>query len=61
MVLIACTGWGQEEDRRRTEEAGFTHHVVKPVDAAVLRRLIRREPDAGAPDAQAADHPTGGG
>ena len=32
MVLVALTGWGQEEDRRRSEEAGFNHHMVKPVD-----------------------------
>ncbi len=31
VVLIALTGWGQEEDRRRAESAGFTHHLVKPV------------------------------
>jgi DNA-binding response OmpR family regulator len=32
MVLIALTGWGQEEeDRRRSHEAGFDHHLVKPV------------------------------
>jgi PAS domain S-box-containing protein len=40
MFLIALTGWGQEEDRRRTEEAGFNHHMVKPVDPAVLMKLL---------------------
>jgi PAS domain S-box-containing protein len=40
MVLIAQTGWGQEEDRRQTEEAGFDAHIVKPVDYARLLRLI---------------------
>ena len=40
MVLIALTGWGQEEDRRRTEEAGFDHHMVKPVDPAALMKLL---------------------
>ena len=34
MYLVAQTGWGQEDDRRRTEEAGFNHHMVKPVDPA---------------------------
>src|SRR4029453_1846719 len=38
--LVALTGWGQDEDRRRSEEAGFDAHVVKPVDDAVLRRLL---------------------
>ena len=40
MFLIALTGWGQEEDRRRTEEAGFNHHIVKPVDPAALMKLL---------------------
>ena len=40
MVLIAQTGWGQEEDRRLTEEAGFDAHIVKPVDYTRLLRLI---------------------
>lgn len=40
MVLIALTGWGQEEDRRRSREAGFNHHLVKPVDHAALVQLI---------------------
>jgi CheY-like chemotaxis protein len=40
MVLLALTGWGQEEDRRRTEEAGFDHHLVKPVDPAALLKLL---------------------
>jgi len=40
LVLIAMTGWGQEEDRRRTIEAGFDAHIVKPVDPADLIKLI---------------------
>jgi CheY-like chemotaxis protein len=40
MFLIALTGWGQDEDRRRTEEAGFNFHIVKPVDPAVLMKLL---------------------
>ena len=39
-LLVALTGWGQNEDRRRSEEAGFDAHVVKPVDDAVLGRLL---------------------
>jgi CheY-like chemotaxis protein len=39
-TLIAQTGWGQEEDRRRSKEAGFDHHLVKPVDLAALRKLL---------------------
>ena len=44
MFLIALTGWGQEEDRRRTEAAGFNHHIVKPVDPAVLMELLASLP-----------------
>lgn len=40
MMLIAVTGWGQEADQRRTAEAGFNHHLVKPVDPAVLTQLL---------------------
>jgi CheY-like chemotaxis protein len=35
-VLIALTGWGQEEDRRRSRAAGFGHHLIKPVDLEAL-------------------------
>ena len=40
MVLVAVTGWGQSEDRRRTHEAGFDYHMTKPVDFAVLKELL---------------------
>lgn len=39
-VLSAMSGWGQEEDRRRSREAGFDYHFVKPVDPADLERLL---------------------
>jgi CheY-like chemotaxis protein len=35
-MLVALTGWGQDEDRRRSEEAGFDAQLVKPVDEGVL-------------------------
>lgn len=38
--LIAITGWGQDEDRRQAFEAGFDHHLCKPVDAEALTALI---------------------
>lgn len=44
IVLIALSGWGQEEDKRRTREAGFDAHLVKPVDAAALEQLLQRLP-----------------
>jgi signal transduction histidine kinase len=40
VTLIALTGWGQEDDRRRTREAGFDHHLVKPADIAALQSLL---------------------
>src|SRR5262249_42482279 len=39
-VLIALTGYGQEEDRRQAQAAGFTHHLVKPVDLDRLEALL---------------------
>jgi signal transduction histidine kinase len=42
MVLIALTGWGQESDRRRSQEAGFNTHLTKPVDLSVLCELLER-------------------
>jgi signal transduction histidine kinase len=41
MRVIAQTGWGQLDDRRRTEEAGFDGHLVKPLDPDALDRLLR--------------------
>ena len=40
VVLAALTGWGQQEDRRRTAEAGFDHHLVKPPRPEVLEKLL---------------------
>lgn len=40
VVLIALTGWGKEEDRRRSSEAGFNSHLVKPVDFSQLNALL---------------------
>lgn len=40
-TLIALTGWGQREDRRRASEAGFDYHIVKPAEIDVLRELVR--------------------
>src|SRR5262249_35659820 len=40
ILLIALTGWGQEEDRRRSMEAGFDEHMIKPVDFDALAKLL---------------------
>ena len=43
MMLVALTGWGQDDDRRLSLEAGFDFHVVKPVDLAALEILLDEE------------------
>ncbi len=45
VLLIALTGWGQQEDRQRSQEAGFDHHLTKPVDFDSLSRLLDVELD----------------
>jgi PAS domain S-box-containing protein len=40
MVLVALTGWGQEEDKQRTKEAGFDYHLVKPAKPSELQWLL---------------------
>ena len=40
MTIIALTGWGQDEDRRKSKEAGFDGHLVKPIDHAALMRIL---------------------
>jgi CheY-like chemotaxis protein len=42
-VLVAVTGWGQERDRQLAHEAGFDHHLVKPVEPARIREVLKRE------------------
>src|SRR5690606_21409464 len=44
ILLIALTGWGQDDDRRRALEAGFDHHLIKPVDTDRLAELIANKP-----------------
>ena len=39
-VLVAMTGYGQAEDKKETREAGFTLHLVKPVEPDVLQKLL---------------------
>jgi PAS domain S-box-containing protein len=43
MLIVATTGWGQENDRRRTMEAGFDDHLVKPVEMEALRSCLERK------------------
>ena len=44
MLLVAVTGWGQRDDRRRASAAGFDHHLTKPVDFERLRELVLARP-----------------
>jgi PAS domain S-box-containing protein len=44
LVLIAVTGWGQPMDRQRSKDAGFDHHLIKPVETATLARLLATIP-----------------
>ncbi|WP_437684890.1 GAF domain-containing protein [Sorangium sp. So ce176] len=48
LVLVALTGWGAEDDRRQAREAGFDHHLTKPVNAAEVRRLVASVAQAAA-------------
>jgi len=41
-MIVACTGYGQEEDRQRVREAGFNHHLVKPVRIEDLHAIFER-------------------
>jgi CheY-like chemotaxis protein len=40
LFLVAVTGWGQDDDKRRSAEAGFNLHLVKPVDPAAIESLM---------------------
>jgi two-component system CheB/CheR fusion protein len=56
VVLVAMTGWGRDEDRLRTREAGFDFHLVKPIDASVVKAILdgmrpRHYPDQGSAEA----------
>jgi CheY-like chemotaxis protein len=43
-ILIALSGYGQESDRNRSREAGFHHHLVKPVEHGLLAELLANPP-----------------
>jgi CheY-like chemotaxis protein/anti-sigma regulatory factor (Ser/Thr protein kinase) len=53
MVLIALTGWGQQQDRRRTQDAGFDAHLTKPVNYEAIMELLANLP---LPIAEGAGH-----
>ena len=39
-LLIAVTGWGQAEDKQRSRDAGFDHHLTKPIDVAEVEKIL---------------------
>ena len=47
MLLVAITGWGQDVDRQKSTEAGFDHHLVKPIDARTLAAIVNDASTAG--------------
>jgi CheY-like chemotaxis protein len=44
LPIVALTGWSQEADRRRSRQSGFTHHLVKPAEPAIIDRLLASLP-----------------
>jgi CheY-like chemotaxis protein len=46
LMMVALTGWGQEEDRQKSREAGFNAHLVKPVDEAIILDLLASLPSS---------------
>jgi PAS domain S-box-containing protein len=40
VLIVALTGWGQEEDRRKSRQAGFDHHLVKPINLSAINQLL---------------------
>jgi len=42
-MLVALTGYGEQQDRKRTQEVGFDHHLVKPIDPDTLQKLLVRK------------------
>ncbi|WP_167760326.1 chemotaxis protein CheB [Paraburkholderia pallida] len=54
-LLVALTGWSQDEDRRRSREAGFDAHLVKPVAIDDIEGLLGRLPDEGAAGSEESD------
>jgi CheY-like chemotaxis protein len=56
VTLVALTGWGQREDRRRTHEAGFDYHLVKPADMGMLQSILSQAEGESDPPAGAVRH-----
>ena len=61
ITLVALTGWGQDSDRRRSREAGFDSHLVKPLDLETLTDLLARLPSTAASGGAARARPAANG
>jgi CheY-like chemotaxis protein len=48
--MVALTGWGQNQDQRRSQAAGFDRHLVKPIEPAVLMKLLDSPPSGSGSD-----------
>ncbi len=59
ITLVALTGWGQESDRRRSQEAGFDTHLVKPLDLEKLTALLAQLPAHASADPRSPHRPNG--
>lgn len=46
VILVAVTGWGHEDDRNKSRNAGFNHHLVKPVDLGMMMKLMSQDGSA---------------
>jgi len=57
--LIALTGYGRQEDREKSQAAGFQHHLVKPVDMAAIDAAISANATVRSPEPSAAALPKG--
>jgi PAS domain S-box-containing protein len=51
-LMVALTGWGQKQDQRRSEEAGFDRHMVKPIEPSALMKLLASLPSGSGADPQ---------
>ena len=56
-LLLAQTGWGQDDDLRRTKEAGFDHHLLKPVDIGRLKAILAQPSRPGQALRPGQEHP----
>ena len=59
LIIVALTGWGQSMDRERTRAAGFTQHLVKPVDYLTLLKELDGLRSCGNREGETARNPTG--